>query len=95
VGANVTVLSVAAFDGGAPAEIPSNLRTAIASATLRKGLPLAWKSDVIVAGREVVSGLLIGTALAKLIHRPLAVTIQNNVDQALARMARIGTAATC
>lgn len=94
-GARVDLLFVSAFDNGAPAEIPANLSPVIASpklrsarwmlpAVLRKAWPLARRADMIVAGREMASGLLVATVLAKLARRPFAVTIQSNVDRALA-----------
>ena len=92
--ANVSVLLVSSFSDGRVAELPSNLNVTVANRKLAsarwmlpnallKGVALARQADVIVAGREIASGLLIGTLLAKLARRPLAVTVHNNVDAAL------------
>ena len=58
---------------------------------LRESLPIAlWnlirqarRSDVVVAGTEVGFGLLLGSAAARLAHRPLAVTVQSRADVAI------------
>ncbi len=95
LGADVSVLFVSGHNKGARAVVPEGLRVIIANQkllsarwmlpnSLVRGLAVARRSDVIVAGREIASGLLIGTLLAKLTRRPLAVTIHSNVDAALA-----------
>ncbi|MCW3797590.1 glycosyltransferase [Sphingomonas sp. BN140010] len=94
MGAEVTCLFVSNHASGPPVDVPSSLRTIIANKGLRsarwmlpnslvRGLGAARRADVIVAGREIASGLLIGTLLAKLARRPLAVTIHSNVEAAL------------
>ncbi len=95
MGAEVSTLFVSGQASGTRAVVPNGLRTIIANRGLRsarwmlpnaiaRGLRPARKADVIVAGREIASGLLIGSLLAKLARRPLAVTIHSNVDAALA-----------
>jgi glycosyltransferase involved in cell wall biosynthesis len=94
MGAEVTNLFVSAHHEGSRVAVPAGLRTIAANAALRsarwmlpgalaRGLPEALRADVVVAGREIASGLLIGTLLAKLARRPLAVTIHSNVEAAL------------
>lgn len=48
-----------------------------------KLLRLARRADVVVAGREVHSGLLLASVVARLARRPLAVTVQSRPDIAL------------
>jgi glycosyltransferase involved in cell wall biosynthesis len=92
--ADVSLLLVSSFSAGRKADLPSNLNVIVANSKLAsarwmmpkallKGMTAANRADVIVAGREIASGLLIGTLLAKLARRPLAVTVHNNVDAAL------------
>jgi glycosyltransferase involved in cell wall biosynthesis len=94
MGAEVTNLFVSAHHEGSRVAVPAGLRTIAANAALRsarwmlpgalaRGLPEALKADVVVAGREIASGLLIGALLARLARRPLAVTIHSNVEAAL------------
>lgn len=56
--------------------------TAVFASVLR-GLSLARKADVIVAGREIGNGLLAARALARITGRPLAVTVQSNIGTAI------------
>lgn len=44
---------------------------------------LARRADVVVAGREVGPGLLLGALVARLARRPYAVTVQSHPDHAL------------
>jgi glycosyltransferase involved in cell wall biosynthesis len=94
MGADVSVLFVSAHNDESRVEIPAGLQTIVANErvgsarwmlpkSLLRGLPAAGKADVVVAGREIASGLLVGTLLAKLARRPLAVTIHSNVEAAL------------
>jgi glycosyltransferase involved in cell wall biosynthesis len=94
LGADVRVLFVSSHAESEPVALPDGLPATFANHRLRSarwmvpnalrvGLPLAWQTDVVVAGREMASGLLISTLLAKLARRPLAVTVHSNVDAAL------------
>lgn len=93
-GAEVTTLFVSDHDNGSPVTLPAGPETVIANKGLRSarwmipsalahGWRAARRADVIVAGREIASGLLIGTLLAKLARRPLAVTVHSDVERAL------------
>lgn len=94
MGAEVSVLFISANHEGLRATVPPGLRSIVANERLRsnwrllprtiaRGLPEAFKADVIVSGREMASGLLMGTLLSKIARRPLAVTIHSNVEAAL------------
>jgi glycosyltransferase involved in cell wall biosynthesis len=93
-GAEVNLLIVSGHGVTAPVALPGCLRPVVASTGLRRalwtlpsvvahGLPLARRSDVVVGGREIASGLLIGTLLAQLARKPLAVTVHSDVEAAL------------
>lgn len=95
-GADVTVLFVSDHDNGTKVAIPSGLRVLVAGKgmksarwklpqALARGWTAARSADVVVAGREIASGLLIGTILARIARRPLAVTVHCNVERALAQ----------
>jgi glycosyltransferase involved in cell wall biosynthesis len=94
-GTDTTVLFISDHDNGTLVDVPSSLHTVIANKGLKsarwmlpRALSLGWRlarsADVIVAGREIASGLLIGTLLAKVSRRPFAVTVHSNVERALA-----------
>jgi glycosyltransferase involved in cell wall biosynthesis len=95
-GAYVTVLFVSGQSLGKAIKVPASLDVVVASKALRsarwmlpsailRGLHLAYRSDVVVGGREIASGLLIGSLLARLTRRPFAVTIHSDVEAALDR----------
>jgi len=94
MGADARLLLVSGHHDGQRAKVPAGLPSIIANKqvrsarwmipkTLARGWSAAREADVIVAGREIASGLLIGTLLAKLARRPLAVTVHSNVEAAL------------
>lgn len=94
MGADARLLLVSGHHDGKRAAVPADLPFIIANKqirsarwmvpnTLAQGWSAARKADIIVAGREIASGLLIGTLLAKLASRPLAVTVHSNVEAAL------------
>ena len=94
MGADARLLLVSGHHDGQRATLPADLPSIIANKqarsarwmvpnTLGRGWSAARKADVIVAGREIASGLLIGTLLAEFARRPLAVTVHSNVEAAL------------
>jgi glycosyltransferase involved in cell wall biosynthesis len=64
-----------------PAEGTPRLLAVLLSAW--RALRIARRSDVVVAGREIDSGLLVAAAVAVATRRPLAVTVQSNVERAI------------
>jgi glycosyltransferase involved in cell wall biosynthesis len=51
--------------------------------SVKSGLPLARKANVIVAGREIGDGLLVASLLAFITRKPLSVTVQSNISDAM------------
>jgi glycosyltransferase involved in cell wall biosynthesis len=94
MGADAQLLFVSAHHEGERATVPPELQSIVANQQVRaarwmipnslaQGWAAARRADVIVAGREIASGLLIGTLLSILARRPLAVTVHSNVEAAL------------
>ncbi|MCW3798764.1 glycosyltransferase [Sphingomonas sp. BN140010] len=94
MGADVRLLLVSGHYEGERASVPAELQAIVANKqvrsarwmtpnSIRQGWTAARNADIIVAGREIASGLLIGTLLSRLARRPLAVTVHSNVEAAL------------
>ncbi|RYF11855.1 MAG: glycosyltransferase [Oxalobacteraceae bacterium] len=52
-------------------------------ASVKIGLKMAKNADVIVAGREIDNGLLVASLIALISRKPLAVTVQSSVGDAM------------
>ena len=95
-GADVTILALYTVPREVHAQIPANLRLVQGARrqmrrrwqlfpALARTVRLARQADVVVSGREIGDGLLAAAAAARVSGRPLAVTVQSHIGQALAQ----------